>query len=154
MERTLGTQHRGNQVPILSIPNLGTTTRADTSATPNTIVLRDSSGNVTHNAVTANIETVNSVNWTTATKAVSYNLGLTETTIFADASAAVRTYTLPTVSGLNGRIYEVMKIDSSANTVTINCADAATINGAATKVLSTQYSFARFKTDGSNWFLF
>lgn len=46
----------------------------------------------------------------------------------------------------------IKKVDSGANTVTINPSGAATVDGAASKVLSTQYDFATIVADSSgNW---
>jgi len=83
--------------------------------------------------------------------AVNTTLDATHDVVDVDASGAARTITLPTASGINGRVYLIRKLDSSANTVTIDGYSSETINGAATKVLSTQYATAEIISDGANW---
>jgi hypothetical protein len=83
--------------------------------------------------------------------AVNTTLDATHDVVDVDASGAARTITLPTAAGINGRTYLIRKLDSSANTVTIDGYSAETINGAATKVLSTQYATAEIISDGANW---
>lgn len=72
--------------------------------------------------------------------------------IDVDASGAARTITLPSAATVGaGFTYFIMKIDSSVNTVTVATTSSQTINGAANKVISTQYTVYRFYSDGANW---
>lgn len=71
--------------------------------------------------------------------------------ILCDATAAAFTITLYTAVGNTGRKVRVVKIDSSANTVTIDPNGSQTWNGASTKVLGRQYEAANGASDGSNW---
>ena len=50
-------------------------------------------------------------------------------------------------------MYCIKKVDSSNHAVTIATA-AGTIDGASTKVLSTQYAVTTIRSDGTNWYLF
>ena len=77
-----------------------------------------------------------------------------ETDIYlVDATSGCITITLaPTACALARRI-DIKKIDSSANTVTIDGNLAETIDGSLTQVLSTQYDSYTIITDGSNWFI-
>lgn len=77
----------------------------------------------------------------------------TQHTLLVDATAANRTITLPAASGVSGRIYVIKKIDSSANTVTIDPNAAELIDGAATKVLSAQWDSLTIQSDGTSWFI-
>ena len=54
-----------------------------------------------------------------AKKTTNYTLTATDRTIEGDASSGAITITLPSASGISGRIYVVTKIDSSVNKVTI-----------------------------------
>jgi hypothetical protein len=44
-------------------------------------------------------------------------------------------------------------LDSSGNAVTVDGNGAETINGAATKALSTQYETVHIMSDGANWII-
>ncbi len=80
----------------------------------------------------------------------SYTAGTNdEVMILADATAASQTINLLS-TGRN--TYIIKKIDSSVNTVTIDPAGAATIDGSTTKVLTVQYTSLMIVRDGSgNW---
>jgi hypothetical protein len=73
------------------------------------------------------------------------------TVILANANSAAITVNLPAASGKTGRIYTIKKTDASANTVTVDGNAAETIDGATTKVLTTQYEVVRIVCDGTNW---
>ena len=70
--------------------------------------------------------------------------------VLMDASGGNRTVTLPAVA--SGAVCTAKKTDSSANTVTVSPA-SGTIDGAASKVISTQYESYDFVSDGTNWFI-
>lgn len=78
-------------------------------------------------------------------------LDTTHYVVDVDASSAAITIALPTAASVNGREYVIRKLDSSANAVTIDGYSSETINGAATKTLSTQYTTARIMSNGTNW---
>lgn len=73
--------------------------------------------------------------------------------IAADATAGAFIVTLP-AAATAGDGYEVtvMKVDSSANIVTVDGSGAETINGVADLNLPDQYSSAVFRTDGTQWY--
>lgn len=75
-------------------------------------------------------------------------------TIKVNATGGARTVALPiAILDIAGFDLEVVKVDSSGNTVTVDGAGTDTINGALTYVLSNQYDSIRIKTDGANWFI-
>lgn len=79
----------------------------------------------------------------------------TEGPIKADATTAAFTITMPGAAQvLQNTIFYVIKIDSSANVVTVDGAGAETINGAATYSLSAQWKYVALLSDGSNWLVF
>jgi len=85
--------------------------------------------------------------------AASATLDATHHTILADATSNSITINLPAVATSGRRRYEIKKIDSTANTVTIDGNASETIDGAATYVISTQYQSVTIQSDGSNWWV-
>lgn len=88
-----------------------------------------------------------------ASVAVNTTLSDSHYTVGVDASGAARTITLPAAASNTGRIYNISKRDSSANTVTIDANAAELINGAATVVISTQYGSYTIQSDGTGWWI-
>lgn len=77
-------------------------------------------------------------------------IGIQHYTIIADSSGAIVTITLPSNSvSLKGRIYIVKRV--GGNNVVIDTNDSATIDGATTKTLSSNYDKHCVQSDGSNW---
>lgn len=72
-------------------------------------------------------------------------------TLQVDATGANRTETLPAASTCTRRIYVILKIDASANTVTIDGNGGETISGAATQVITTQWKGYMIQSTGSAW---
>src|SRR5215213_3298893 len=68
----------------------------------------------------------------------------------ANAAGGVVTVNLPSAAP-NLVTYTVIKSDATGNTVTIDPAGTETVNGAATRVLSSQWETVTLKSDGSNW---
>jgi hypothetical protein len=75
----------------------------------------------------------------------------TESVILVDATSGAVVITLPAAAGVTNRIYQVKKVDSSVNAVTVDGNDAETIDGATTQVLSTQYEAVMIVCDGAGW---
>lgn len=75
-----------------------------------------------------------------------------EQIVLADAGVANISYVLPSAVTNVGRELIVKKIDSSANTVTINTTGGQTIDGLSSQTLTDQWSVFTFKSNGSNWF--
>lgn len=67
-----------------------------------------------------------------------------------DTAGGAMTATLPAVGVNEGVPFTVKKIGSTAN-VTIDTTGTATIDGAATYVLTTQYQVVTVISDGANW---
>jgi hypothetical protein len=83
------------------------------------------------------------------------NLILTDAhyTVLVNASGGSRTITLPSASGIDGRIYVVKKTDSSTNVVVIQPQTGQTIDGASSISLSTQYATVMLQAYGGNWYI-
>jgi hypothetical protein len=79
----------------------------------------------------------------------------TDGTLLADCTAnGALDVTLPNPSGLSGQKFTIKKIDATVNgSVTLHPYNTETIDGASTKVLSTQWSAITVQTNGTNWFV-
>lgn len=75
----------------------------------------------------------------------------TNTTILCDATGGAIVVELPGAAKYDGVIFRIKKTDNSANTVTITPNGIETIDGAASKVLSTQYENIELLGDGTGW---
>jgi hypothetical protein len=77
----------------------------------------------------------------------------TDNTILADASGGAITLTLPSASGIAGRIYTIKKIGGDlANDVTIN-PTGGTIEGGANYKIYNDWTYVTIQTDGINWYI-
>ena len=92
----------------------------------------------------------------TLAKTADYTITETDSNIqvLADASSGGITITLRAVSGLDGYVVKVKKIDSSANTVTVDGSGAEVIDGAATQVIAAQWTSLSLVTNGTAWYIF
>ncbi|MFI8448244.1 hypothetical protein [Streptomyces erythrochromogenes] len=72
--------------------------------------------------------------------------------LLVDASGDNRVITLISAAATPNR-YTIKKIDSSGNTVTIDAAGSETIDGATTKVLSSQWESVTLIPSGGNWYV-
>jgi hypothetical protein len=95
---------------------------------------------------------------TVLAKSADYTVTLgdagTDCQITVDASGGNRTITLYAASSNSGRQVKIKKLDSSANTVTIDGNASETIDGATTRVIAAQYTSLSLVCDGSNWHIF
>ena len=87
------------------------------------------------------------------TKTADYTAKLTDCVIIGNATSGNIAITLPTAIGCNGQFYSFKKTDASANTVTITGVGGQTIEGAANKVLGTQYQTTSIVSDNANWWI-
>lgn len=87
------------------------------------------------------------------TVTTTYTITSTDDLILADASGGAFTITLPTAVGIIGREYEIKKIDTSINAITIDADGSETIDRALTFDLELVDEVITIKTDGSNWFI-
>jgi hypothetical protein len=74
-------------------------------------------------------------------------------TIICDCTSGNITVNLPAAADVSKIIYEIKKIDSSANTVTIDGDGSETIDDSTTKVISSQYDAITVQSDGSEWWI-
>jgi hypothetical protein len=85
-------------------------------------------------------------------KTASYTTGTNDTFISADATTGTFPITLPTAVGIPGRFWTVMKIDASANAVTIQGTLSQTLNGVASYTLARQWDSVTFVSNNVNWY--
>lgn len=74
--------------------------------------------------------------------------------ILADATSGNVTLTLPDATQCINSHFAVKKIDSSANTIMIVTTSGQTIDGSATRTITTQYEALLLVNNGQNWFIF
>ena len=93
------------------------------------------------------------------TKTGDYTLTTTDSMILGDATTVNINFTLPNPSScydganLASIVYNVSKIDISANTVTILPYATETIGGNVSLVLAAQNEAIELVTDGTNWYI-
>lgn len=80
-------------------------------------------------------------------------ISIMEGIILCDATGGAYTETLPSATDLNGKVITVIKIDSSANAVTLDGAGSETINGELTWTLGAQYDSIEVISNGINWII-
>lgn len=71
--------------------------------------------------------------------------------LLADATDAAVTLTLPDATVAVGLTFTVKKTDATGNAVTVDTADSALIDGAATYAFTVQYEAVTVVSDGTNW---
>ena len=89
----------------------------------------------------------------TITKAAGYTMTINDGTVLTDSTAAASTITLPTAVGIPGKIFTVKdwKGQAATNNITVATTSSQTIDGAASKVINTNYGYYRLKSDNANW---
>ena len=88
------------------------------------------------------------------TKTANYTITTADHTILIDASISVVTLLMPTAIGVAGREYDIKKIDSSRNVVSIVAYGDEEIDGDGSINLTNQYEAITLKSDGANWWIF
>lgn len=91
------------------------------------------------------------VNFAYTSASATITLDTTHKVVDVNAAAGAVSVFLPTAVGCNGREYTICKTDSSGNQVTIDGSGSETINGALTKVLTTQYETVTLISTGAGW---
>lgn len=85
--------------------------------------------------------------------AVDTTLNSAHGTVIVDASGGNKVITLPTASGISGKVYRVQKSEASANTVTITPFGSEKINGDASVVIQYKNSAISVQSNGTNWII-
>jgi hypothetical protein len=88
-----------------------------------------------------------------ASKTGNYTLTGSDYTITADTSAGSFTVTLPAAAAASGQVYNIKKVDSSSNTVTVAGDGAETVDGSNTQVIAVQYASLQVQSNGYEWWI-
>jgi hypothetical protein len=78
---------------------------------------------------------------------------LSSGTQLANATGGAITMNLPAAASATGLIFNIKKIDASANAVTVDPSGAETIDGAATLALTAQWQSTKIQSNGTAWFV-
>lgn len=143
----------------IALVQSSSSTRASTTADANSVAMRDANGGLANNQETVTQLTVNGAialkfNPQTASYAMQSpgGTGGGDVIVEIDCTGGARNVTLPSPSSVGaGNMVVVIKKDN-VNNATILPNGAETINGASSKVLSTQYSVCRLISNGTNWY--
>lgn len=85
------------------------------------------------------------------TKTADYTAQLSDWTVAVDATINPVTITLPSAA-TSGKTYNVKKINSTINTVTVATTGGQTIDGNTTQVIN-DYENISLQSDGTNWLI-
>ena len=130
---------------------VGPTTLGDTLNVTGSTVLADTltvTGNVTGSSGLKAL--ADGLSFPLRTVTAGYVVLLQDYTILVDTSGGDVTVTLPSAPNAIRKLYNIKKIDAS-NTLTIATPAAGTIDGAASKDLTTLYESVTLQCDGTNW---
>jgi hypothetical protein len=90
----------------------------------------------------------------TSTVTVTTNTTLGDyTTVLADATSGNITLTLPAAASNVNKFFRIKKIDSSANTITVDGNASETIDGDTTMIISFQWSAMDIVSNGTGWYI-
>lgn len=124
-----------------------TITRTQEGSSARSILVGDQIGNTLTNKSLTDLENT----FTVTTQSTNYAILTTDTTVLVNAASAPVTITLPTAVGVTGKKYNIKKLDSSANAVTINTTASQTIDADTSVIINVQYTSMQVISDGSNW---
>jgi len=102
--------------------------------------------------VTSAIAGTSSNAHTVVTKTSNYTATTADEVILVDATNGSVTITLPTAVG-NVNMYDIKKIDTSANQVTIATTSSQTIDGGSSARINVQYASVSVISNNANWFI-
>lgn len=105
-----------------------------------------------NNNPTSTLSVTGSTAHSITTKTASYTATANDYSIVCNNAGAI-TITLPAASGATGRVYVIKKISAGGNNVTIDPNASETIDGATTRVLTTQYESVLIQCDGTSWYI-
>lgn len=100
------------------------------------------------------VQVAGSISMTIKTVTADATIDATDNTILVNASSAAVTLTLPSATGIAGRIYTIKKIAGGLdNDVTISPAGSSTIDGGTSYKIYNDWTFVTLQTDGTNWYI-
>ncbi len=105
------------------------------------------------NSPTSTLQVAGSQALAITTKTATYTATASDHTIICNNTGGAITINLPAAAGCSGRVYVIKKISGVALNVTIDANGAETIDGATTRVLTTQYETVMIQSNGTSWFI-
>ena len=162
---TLGSYGSATQVAAITIDAQGRITAAANVAVSGG---GGGTGNIVSNVVTITVG--DNISWTNSTSVVLswinnasnvvtwtntlYSATNNNATILVNHPSAPFGVLLPSANTVVGQQYQIKKIDSSANAVTVSTTSSQTIDGNLTYSLATIYKSVTLQSDGSNYYIF
>lgn len=149
----------------LNVPNAGTTARGVVTTTAQTFggnkTFQDSVAAATTMKVgstgsaNSTMQVVGSLSMAIRTVSGNTSVDATDNTVLANTTSGALTITLPSASGIGGRIYTIKKIGTGGidNQLTITPTGGATIDGGSSYVIYNDYTYVTLQTDGTNWYI-
>jgi hypothetical protein len=87
-------------------------------------------------------------------KATTYLITTNDYTIICDTTSGSFAVTLPAASALSGKVFNIKKVSADGNTLTITPDGSDTIDGAASKTTTTQYTTFQIQSNGASaWWI-
>ncbi len=149
----------------LNVPSASTSARGVVTTTTQTFGGNKNFQDSVNAAVTMKVGSAGYANSTVqvagsismAIRAVSANttIDATDNTVLVNTTSGALTITLPSASGISGRIYTIKKIGTGGidNQLTVSPAGGATIDGGSSYIIYNDYTYVTLQTDGTNWYI-
>ncbi len=96
--------------------------------------------------------TIQNIAYFHTTKTSDYTIG-NESIIFGDASSTNILFTLPDAGAYDGNVFQIKKIDTTGNLITISGSSGQTIDNAASLSIDSPYTTLSVISNGQNWFI-
>jgi hypothetical protein len=147
-QTTVAVAHNFNAYPAVQVINDSWAVIIPLSITHNsanqfTVVFTGStSGNI--------VATIGGVSTAVTSKSGDYSILVTDNLILTTAAL---TLTLPAVTGIQGKIYQIKNMAANGVPVTVITTGGKTIDGQSSVTIIAQYTTLSVFTDGSNWFI-
>lgn len=140
-----------------NIPISGTTGiynyNSDSSASPNTLVERDASGNSSFATCSATtLQTTGGIIINSVAKSAGFTFDGLETHLVCDTTSGSITIALPVAASSTGKRITVKKI-VAANSLILDGNASEVIDGATTKTATAQWAVMTIWCDGTAWFV-
>jgi len=108
----------------------------------------------TTGSANSTVQVSGSISMAIKTVTGTYTIAATDNTILVNTTSSAGSLTLPSPSGIAGRIYTIKKIGTGGidNALTIT-PSSGTIDGGSSYVIYNDYTFVALQTDGTNWYI-